>query len=397
MRANWVTWLIGVFAVLILLGGGFVVYQYINTKDPTATLRRQEARRQVASGSVIPGTNSFGTTSASPAPAANTASFSTLPSTTAPTSGPGDILPPGVTTPTPLPNPETQSTLPMETVNAPTTGAIQNESGVGLHPDASIPVPNISDNLRRQSAGGNSGAGLGRVEIEPDRYLFNNLDPSALGGDTVVLKDDGKSFDLNTFAPEGEAIEVVMATNASTDSAAVPVMAAVYLPFYYKGHLLLPIGTRLLGKAAPGEHRDRMNITFDKIILKSPYEDIGKTVTITGIATDLDGTVGVQGYRIGNDLLTTLVPILLNFSNSFTASLEQNQTYNSGYGGTVQTPLVSGQNAALQATQSSLQSINQLIAQDVEDNKPYVLVLAGTRLKVVLSAPLDTSKKGYGL
>ncbi len=389
MRGTWVTYLIGAVALVAVVVGGAVIYQYLNSKDPTATLRAQEAARVGTARTASAQTNA-------PSAVHTPATSATGSVASNPSDGAAEVLPPGVVPTHNLPNPE-QNGLPVETVGPAKNGTVKDESGSGYHADVSIPVPNMNGISTRTQTGNNT-ANLGRVEIQPDRYRFNNLDPSAIEGEPVTVKDDGKNtFNLDTFAPEGESIDAVLATNATTDSAEVPVQAAVYFPFYYKGHMLLPIGTRLLGKAAAGEHRDRMKITFDKIILKGPYGDIGKTVPLQGIATDLDGTVGVQGYRIGNDLLTTLVPILLQFSNSFTASLEQNQTYNSGYGPAQSAPISSASNAAIQAGQSSIQSINQLIAQDVEDNKPYVLVLAGTRIKIVLSAPLDTSKKGYGL
>jgi hypothetical protein len=394
MRGTWLTYAIGALAILAIIAGGMVVYQYLNSKDPTATLRAQEASRQ---GTRTTGNTTNAASATRPKATATQQAATTSGTDTTSTGGPAEVLPPGVTNPPKLKNLENGNGLPTDTVGGPNNGSVRNEAGQNFQPDVNIPVPDMKGITARTQTS-NNGANLGRVEIQPDRYRFNNLDASATEGEAVAVKDDSKTFNLDTFAPEGESIDAVLATNATTDSAEVPVQASVYFPFYYKGHMLLPIGTRLLGKAAAGEHRDRMKITFTKIILKGPYRDIGKTITINGVGTDLDGTVGIQGYRIGNDLLTTLVPILLQFSNAFTASLIQNSSSQNPYTGqTVQTPLANGQNAAIQAGQSSIASINQLIAQDVEDNKPYVLVLAGTRVKIVLTEPLDTSKKGFGL
>jgi hypothetical protein len=42
------------------------------------------------------------------------------------------------------------------------------------------------------------------------------------------------------------------------------------------------------------------------------------------------------------------------------------------------------------------QKISELLAEDIEENKPYLLVPAGTRLQAYLKAPVDISKADYG-
>jgi hypothetical protein len=52
--------------------------------------------------------------------------------------------------------------------------------------------------------------------------------------------------------------------------------------------------------------------------------------------------------------------------------------------------------AGLSAVQGGLDKISELIAEDVESNKPYIFVMPGVRCQAYLRAPLDVTKRDYG-
>lgn len=235
-----------------------------------------------------------------------------------------------------------------------------------------------------------------KYAITPGRYLFNNLTPEALGGGGLLYASKGTSYSTDYFAPQGEVIDIAMMNSVAGNNFEVPVSAAVWTPFYFQGHRLLRRGDKLLGKAAAGKTRDRLVVNFQHIILKS-----GKSIPLNAIALDEDGTIGVKGYIVGNTLLQILGPALADAGANFLSSLSglpSTQTTVNASGTTTYTSGTKGglTEALSQGGQTIAQGIAQALKNDIEENKPYVLVPAGTRAKAYLMAPLDVSIADYG-
>lgn len=246
------------------------------------------------------------------------------------------------------------------------------------------------------------------TRIRADRWLFNNLSPGAVGAESLALASSDPLVGLNptTFAPLGETIQLTLMENATSERVAVNVMAAVWEPFYFQGNKLLDIGDKLVGKAAPGKTRDRMVITFDKVIFKD-----GRSLPVEVVGQDIDGTYGVKGIKIGDVLLNAAGPLILDTAASFFGVLQElaeNATVSTGGGGGGAT-LGGGQNQsnnnnpAQSATETGVESgqtvfdtISELLSEDIIDNQPYILIPAGTRIQGLLVSPMDTSKAGYG-
>src|SRR5262249_85115 len=154
----------------------------------------------------------------------------------------------------------------------------------------------------------------------------------------------------------------------------VSVVAAVWFDFYFQGNLLLHTGTKLIGTAATGKSRDRILVTFDKVVFPD-----GRSMPINSTPLSSDGTVGIPGFLIGNYLLQELIPVLLEATKAATQSLkDQITTANALTGQAQQTDTNSPKNAFLNSSGAAMGKIQELIAQDLEENKPYVLVPAGT-------------------
>jgi type IV secretion system protein VirB10 len=185
-------------------------------------------------------------------------------------------------------------------------------------------------------------------------------------------------------------------------------MAAVWEPFYFQGNKLLEIGDKLLGRAAPGKTRDRMVITFDKVIFKD-----GTSLPIQATAQDIDGTYGVKGIKIGDVLLNSAGPLLLDTAASFFEVLQdvaKNVTIVTGGGSGVavvgggnnsesgqnNNPAQTAAETGVESGRNVFDTISELLSEDIVDNQPYVLIPAGTRMQAMLLAPMDISKAGYG-
>ncbi len=258
------------------------------------------------------------------------------------------------------------------------------------------PIAQGPTNTDPQRRAGGTNTKIQRTQIK-DRFLFNNTRDEILGSSPVISNNQqaggAASLNLEKFAPIGEDISVVLMDNVASNNFEVSAVAAVWFDFYFQGNLLLHTGTKLLGTASAGKTRDRVLITFDRIVFTD-----GKSMGISAIALNQDGTVGVPGFLIGNILLSRLAPILLSAIEAAAQGFKdriQQPNLLTGVTTTVE-DTNSPKNVALDSSIQVIQKIQELINEDLEENKPYVLVPAGTRFKIRLQGPIDTSTADYG-
>ena len=228
-----------------------------------------------------------------------------------------------------------------------------------------------------------------KVIPRPGYYLFNNFTPQALAGQKVIYQSETHMFSLDHFSPAGETIEIAFMTNvASNEGFEVPVSAAVWSDFYFQGNRLLEVGVKLMGRAGQ-KSRDRLLVQFDKIVFKD-----GRTLPLSAVALDLDGTSGVKGYLIGDKLLSQLGIIIAEgvgtFLEDFTdETVEKRSTYEE------ETTKQTFASAAGDTIKDMSKRIQETIQEELEE-KSYLLVPAGTRAKAYLTEPLDVSRAAYG-
>ncbi|KIE57973.1 type IV secretory pathway, VirB10 protein [Methylacidiphilum kamchatkense Kam1] len=299
--------------------------------------------------------------------------------------------------------------LPPTQVKAPPTSKDKSSLGVleQQPPNRIAPVPRgIVDQkaLARDSQASDQPV---IIKWARKRYLFRNLSLSAL--ETNGTEDKGGSegpfanIDINSFSPQGEMIEAALVNSAFSSNTDVDVVGAVWLPFYFQGNLLLEPGDRLIGTSAGGTAlRDRMMVHIDKIIFKD-----GRSLPIQGVALHTDGTEGIKGYRVSEYGKQLLGPILAAMGQAFLYAMEY-QSFNyymSPYGltpwGLYGQPAYNGAKQAMMmggmyAGTNAMQQIMNILAQDIEQYKPYVFVPAGTRFRVFLKSYMDISKADYG-
>lgn len=267
------------------------------------------------------------------------------------------------------------------------------------------PPPPVPDQILRGGLQGDAPAAATtvitpRVEIAQSRYLFNNMDPAALAVSPVVAQQTGGGVEYQSkhFAPETEKIELALLDNVISTDTEIPVVAGVWFPFYFQGRKLLDVGDKIVGTASAGKKRDRLLVTFNKVIKKN-----GKSFPIKAIARNTDGSVGIPGKVVGNIMLSAIAPVLLESAASFMDTFKERVLVGSGgtqagfetaSGGIQDTPTAG--NAGISAGQGALNKVSALLAQDIEENKPYLVIVAGTRLQAFLTGPFDNSDPEYG-
>jgi len=269
------------------------------------------------------------------------------------------------------------------------------------------PVPDalLSQNMPNETANGQGASANAVGMVEPRRYLFNNQAPSAISTEGVVFSaPDRASSDISVqhFAPIGEEIELALVDAIASNNFELDVRAGVWNPFYFGGRKLLDIGDQVLGKAAPGKSRDRVIVKFYKIKFKD-----GKTLPITAVAKAPDGTEGIPGYMVGSRTLQAIIPVLLSATSGLVEVFKDRSiaayvpSRLTAAGVTVETNNPQSRSGQLQDAgysmlQSGLDRISMMVAQDVEENKPFLVVPPGTLCKAYLNDYIDTSRADLG-
>lgn len=248
------------------------------------------------------------------------------------------------------------------------------------------------------------------IQIDPKRYRFNNRAAEALSGNALVYSSStNRAISQRYFAPPGESIELVMYSDAVSSSGmeggpstANMIVAAVWQPFYFRGRKLLDVGDKLLGTAANGRVRNRMLVRFNRIIFKT-----GRSVSIEAVAQDCEGVEGIPGsLQNADNLLPVVSPVLLEAANGFintykdqvsaTASIHTDSK--SGSASFEFTPSAENslRNGGIGAGQGAIDKVANVISDELLQNRPYILVKAGTRCRAFLMNYLDISNAELG-
>lgn len=395
----------GTAVILVLIWGGIRMV----TQDPTSASREAYQKQRTAS------TTDFAGPSGVQSLVTGEEIVQTSPSPSPEEVDTAAILPDGsVVTPTPTPDRPGVIERPMEVELRP---AQPQRNVFTTFPQVAVPNTITDASLPSRQTNGSTTNVQTIFRTAPGRYLFNNLAPEALGTEALVMTKSEEELEFNpsTFSPMGETIQLAMMENATTENTEINVTAAVWEPFYFQGNKLFEVGDKLLGTAAPGKKRDRMVVTFEKVVFKD-----GKSLPIKAVAQDIDGTYGVKGIKIGDVMLNSIAPLLLDTAAAFTGVIQElayanvagatqqlptinNNTPNIGLGTAGQSQQNPNQQlttdsaeAAGQGGQTVYQKISEMLAEDIEENKPYLLVPAGTRLQGYLQSPIDISKAEYG-
>lgn len=269
-------------------------------------------------------------------------------------------------------------TLPAKKAKKPANGNILGD----INPLVEIQKDLQTDRAPAAGAGDDSAKKVLLPKVPERRYLFDNRTAEALKG-ALLVAGETNAYDPSYFAPEGEVIDGALMENVASNQSEIPVTVGVWSPFYFQGHKILDAGTKILGTATKGNNR--IIIHFNRILFAD-----GRTNPVIALAMDLDGTAGVKGQPIGERVLQNLTPTLLQTATSFASTFEKHTT--------LQQAESVGKDSQADDGKIYFEQIQQAVAQDVKEEQPYVLVIAGTRMKVRLMGALDVSKAalGYG-
>lgn len=394
----------GAVIILVLIWGGVRMV----TEDPTSSSREAYQKQRMAGNTAGDQGGIQALVTGQPSPQMSPSPSPEEVDTSA-------ILPDGSKV-TPTPTPERPGVIekPVEVELRPVA---PQKNLFTTFPQVAVPTTITDASLPSRQTNGSTTNVQTVFRTAPGRYLFNNLAPEALGAEALIMTktDEEMEFNPSTFSPMGETIQLAMMENATTENTEINVTAAVWEPFYFQGNKLLDVGDKLLGTAAPGKKRDRMVINFYKVIFKD-----GKSLPIKAAAQDIDGTYGVAGIKIGDVMLNSIAPLLLDTAAAFTGVIQElayanvagayQQVPTINNNNPIALPGISGQNqqnpnqqfatgsaeTAGEGGQTVYQKISEMLAEDIEENKPYLLVPAGTRLQAYLQAPVDISRAEYG-
>lgn len=225
------------------------------------------------------------------------------------------------------------------------------------------------------------------------RYRFNNQSKDALNAKGLVVSEKKETYDLDQFATYGDDIELAFIDNVVTGDSELDVKAGVWLPFISLGKTLLKGGEQIVGKASPGKKRDRCKITWERIILLDK-----RSIPIKGRCVATDGSEGVQGKIVGDLFLQAAGPLLIELAKGVAENFKDRYsgTTISAGGFQIDATKQNLTNAGINGGQKVLDKLAEIMAADLEENKPFLVVYAGTRCKARLLAPLDLSQVDYG-
>lgn len=375
-RSRWI--LIGLIALFGCSALIFLILQTSSESDPHRTTREAYARQQQNSG--FP---------------SSAESKSSLPESTSPPASTALDSKSSLETLSALPGDPSQNkkeivTAPVELETNPQAKKITE---IERTPPPLFEEPPIPQPLLDQTPPSRKEFDKKALAITPGRYRFNNQSPDALGGNVVVTQDNSlKEFNLGTFAPELEDIDLALLDNINSSALELDVAAGVWTPFYFQGNRLLEIGDKLRGQASPGRQRNRLIVKFTKIIKKD-----GRSLPIQGISLAVDGTLGIPGEKVGNLFQAAAGPLLAELIKGVSETFQDRERAVVGDSTVLtQVPTQNLKNAGLRGSQRVLEKIEELMSEELEENKPYLFVRAGTRLRCRLQTAVDLSQVDYG-
>ncbi len=375
IRWRWL-W-VAVAGIMVVIALGILLYQATQEPDPHRTVREAYAKQQMGSVSSteLKGPRASGITLTE-------------------NSGSSDQ---GLRRITALPELESKSERADVTPPLDLKTGLQERKSIEIDstPAPVFEEPLIPQALLDQTPPSKNKSESLKVQVAPGRYRFNNLSPDAVTGNVVVTEDSSvKEFNLDSFAPEMEDIDLALMDHINSSSLELDVAAGVWTPLYFQGRKLLEVGDKLRGQATPGRQRDRLIVRFTKVIKKD-----GRSLPIQGISLATDGTLGIPGEKVGNIFQAAAGPLLAELIKGVSESFQDREKgIVPSTGGSVVTdlPVKNMKNAGIRGSQRVLDKIEELMTEELEENKPYLFVRAGTRLRCRLQVAVDVSQADYG-
>lgn len=202
----------------------------------------------------------------------------------------------------------------------------------------------------------------------------------------MIIFDNTTKFKSKKTVPVGTMFDVYLINNIVSNNYASPVVTGVIEPLIYNTELIVPIGSRLIGSASAGRQRDRAFVEFHTAV----YPD-GSTVPIGGIGMADDGSAGLKGLLVDKRGLKALAAFGADFMSAFTMMLAD--TYINPVTGN-QEISTNTKNAVWGGIANSFQKISEDLRTAANRDDAYLVIPAGTPVKIYLTKTVDFEKKG---
>jgi type IV secretory pathway VirB10-like protein len=203
----------------------------------------------------------------------------------------------------------------------------------------------------------------------------------------MIVFDNTAQYKSRKTVPIGTIFDVYLINNIVSNNYASPVITGVIEPLVYNGELILPVGSRLIGSASAGRMRDRAFVEFHTAV----YPD-GSTVPIGGIGMNgEDGSAGLRGLLVDKRGVKMLAAFAADFMSAFTMMMTD--TYINPVTGN-QEISTNTKNAVWGGIANSFQKISEDLRTASNRDDAYLVVVAGTAVKVYLTSTVDFEKKG---
>jgi phage protein U len=228
---------------------------------------------------------------------------------------------------------------------------------------------------------------------------FGNLNTS-----NRILSDD--------FLPKGTILYATLTSDIVSNNQVSPATATIIHPAIIAHRMLIPVGTQITGKIAPGNLRGRVFVNWDTLVF---YEEgrQGWELPIRGIGMTYEQNehsgrwiingAGLKGYLYDDSTATAFKLAALRAMQDFAKTM---QTYittqasavtaGSVVTTTTTTPEATLQNSGLGAASAFFDILAQRYAASLQQQNSYVLVPTARMVAIFLDEPIDVSTAGPG-
>lgn len=199
----------------------------------------------------------------------------------------------------------------------------------------------------------------------------------------MIVYDQTDNYESDKIVPLGSMVKCLLIHNIVSNNFNSPVIAQVWEDFYFNDELLLPFGTRIYGTAFSGRQRDRVLVKFHSIV----FQD-GTTLSIDAIGLSQDGSGGLTGTVVDKRNKKAFTQMAANFLTGLSLGLQDTAT--NAITGLTEIEN-STRNAVLEGVAQIFETEAKRIQEQIAQLDGYLVILAGSELKVYFEKPVDVS------
>ncbi len=261
----------------------------------------------------------------------------------------------------------------------PSQEIIRERSVSKINDDSSDPTIETLQQLRDAQVSG------GRVHTSLD-YLYraNPSSESIPGVATqknarMVLTREGGDTKSQVLA--GSSIKVTISTGMTLSDQSLPVIGIVSRDVEFDGVTAIQSGSKIVGDAVFDQSSERINIQWNSIILPD-----GRQRPISAIGLGQDGEVGIEGRVNSKGYVNAVGQTLTKFVGAYASCSMNTGAFGENKGGHA-----NGLRSAFAQTATDRATA---LGEDLQKEKKWVHIKAGTSTKAVLKAPFTFRDPG---